>query len=298
MEETMGRIRTVLPLVAVFALVGAAATPPARVPGWSLTMRMTIDSGGGRQPTIITMKMLGAGRKVRQEMTGPGVPPMASIMDMTDSTMTVVMEQMGMAMTMRIPSAVTAMALGSTHSNVKTVRADLGPGEALNGFPTMRHRITITSTVSQTLGTLTCSRPQSQEIEAWIVNDPVLPRVMADFTAAMPQVASPANDPRDLLRLAGVDPLKLGVAKMVSRDVHTGKDSALTMTVEFMDYAILDVEPSKLAAPSGVQVQDMRGMDMSAMAGGAMGQMRDQMFWTVFDTTAAAGSGRATCARK
>ena len=293
----MRRIRTALPLVAAFALIGAAASAPsARVPGWSLTMRMTIDSGGGRAPTTISMKILASGKKVRQEMTGPGLPPMASIMDLTDSTMTVVMEQMGMAMLMRIPSSAADLQMGGKHSNVKTTRADLGPGEPVNGLPTTRHRITMSSTITQTLGAVTCSRPQAQEVEVWIVNDPVLTQVMAEFTAAMPQISSPGEDPRELLRLAGVDPLKQGVTRMVSRDGRAGK--TLVLTVEFTDYALLDVDPSKLTSPSGVQVQDMRSMDMNAMAGGAMNQIRDRIFWTVFDTTTAAGAERATCGRK
>jgi hypothetical protein len=267
-------------------------------PGWSLTMRMTIDSGGGRAPTTVAMKMLGAGRKVRQEMIGPGLPPMVSIMDMADSTMTVVMEQMGMGMLMRIPSSVADLAAGGKHTNVKTSRADLGPGEQVNGFPTTRHRVTLTSTVTQSLGATTCSRPQVQEIEIWIVDDPVLPRVMAEFTAAMPQVSTPAEDPREMLRLAGVDPVKQGVTRMVSRDVRAGSGAKLAITVDFTDYAILDVDLTKLTPPAGVQVQDMRSMDVSALAGGAMNQLRDRMFWTLFDTTAAAGADRATCARK
>lgn len=267
-------------------------------PGWTLTMRMTIDSGGGRAPTTISMKMLGSGKKVRQEMTAPGAPPMASIMDLADSTMTVVMEQMGMAMLMRIPSAGMELALGGKHSNVKSTIADLGPGERMNGMPTTRHRVTMSSTVTQALGAVTCSRPQAQEIEVWIVNDPVLPRVMAEFTAAMPQLNTPADDPRELLRVAGFDPAKQGVTRMVSRDVRVAGGVRLVLTVEFSDYALLDVDPAKLAAPSGVQVQDMRSMDLGAMAGGAMNQVRDRVFWSLFDTTATAGADRATCSRK
>jgi hypothetical protein len=262
-------------------------------------MRMTMDSGGGKAPVTIAVKLLGVGKKVRQEITGMGMPPVATIMNLNDSTMTVVMEQMGMAMIMRIPASISAMTAGGTHTNIKTSRSDLGPGEAINGNPTTRHRISISSTVAQSLGAISCTRAQSQEVEAWIASDPVLPKVMTEFTASMPKMANATEDPREMLRMAGLDPTKQAVVRTVIRDVDaTPGKVGVTMTVEFSDYAILDVDDAKLTAPASMQVQDMRSMDMSAMMGGAMGQVTDKLFWANFDTTATAGAARATCTRK
>jgi hypothetical protein len=294
----MRRIRTALPLVAAFALAGAVSSPhPAQAPGWTITMRMTIDSGGGRSPTTLSMKLTGSGNKIRQEMTGPGMPPVVSIMDRVDSTMAVVMEQMGMAMIMRMPSEIAGMPAGATNTNLKSTRVDLGPGEPVNGSPTTRHRITLSSTLTQTLGSVSCSRPQTQEIEVWLTNDPVLPKVMAEFMTAMPKLGLPSEDPRELLKRSGLDVGEKAV-RVMTKENGSAEGSSVTLTMDFADYALTDVDPAKLAAPAGVQVQDMRGMDMRSMMGGAMGQVGDRIFWANFDTTAAAGAGRATCTRK
>src|SRR5262245_49342443 len=88
----MNAIRT----MTLAAVVAGAAQAQGTVPGWTLTMKTTVDSGGAN-PTVVSVKMAGAGKKMRQQINVRG-QDVVSIVDAEAGTMTAVMEQMGMAM--------------------------------------------------------------------------------------------------------------------------------------------------------------------------------------------------------
>src|SRR5262245_40412741 len=122
MEAAMRRIRTVLGLGLALA---SAAGAQQKIPGWTVPMRMSVDSGSCAPAVTTSSKRNGSGKKLRQDSQMRGAPVMASIMNGEDSTTTVVMEQMGMAVVSSSTSAL-AMAPRITQGDFKVQRADLG----------------------------------------------------------------------------------------------------------------------------------------------------------------------------
>jgi hypothetical protein len=285
----MTRIQTVVGATLALAV---SAEAQSTVPGWTLTMRMSIDSGNGN-PTTFSMRMLGAGKKMRQELGARGMA-VASIANGEDGTVTAVMEEMGMAVVTRSASLAGLMPKSSV-TNAKSEKTDLG-AEVLNGVSTRHARIALSVTSTQTYNGYTCSRPQTMDLEVWTVSDSVLPRVLRAMAAASASLASSSSlgmdESAQLMAAAGAE----GAVKTIIRESWRGR--AMTMTMEYADYALKDVDVSALSVPPGLNVQDMGAIDMNGMMGSAMQTAVANRFWSQFDTTAAAGVGRATCTRQ
>jgi hypothetical protein len=269
----------------------AAARPPRRMPGWHFTMRMTVDSGGGRSTTF-TMKYAGAGNRVRQEIEIQG-QRIVSIMNGADSTITSVMADMGMAVRMRMPQLGGAVNLSTSGTSV--LWTNLGSGEPMNGAPTVHRRLSIRSTVSQSRSGFTCSRADTTDLEAWTVADTSLAAVIRGMSSSMRGPLSGMGLPSSPMEGSTIPSDSGSAVKVVVRGPGAARN--VTMTIEYLEYGTREVADEEFQPPSGIMVQDMRGMDVGAMADGAAQEMLDQQFWTRFDTTAAAGASRATCRR-
>jgi hypothetical protein len=254
-------------------------------------MRMTFDSGGGRTPSQVTMALTGAGGKIRDEMRGQGIPGVVAIIDVNQKSITTVMSQMGMAMSMPLPDASSV-----SHPVVSTsgvTSTETGPGEPFAGQPTRHFRFTGTARYSETLHGLACSSPVPIDMEAVVVRDTLIAHVLTEVMALGPAMnIVPQHNDIDPIGSAKLGPGYVAV-KRVMHDMLPG--AATTVTQEILEARTIAVDPTTFAVPAGLQVQDMSAMGMGDVVAQAQAQAQERLFSLRYDTTAAAGARRATC---
>ncbi|HVX38746.1 MAG TPA: hypothetical protein VHB25_04155 [Gemmatimonadaceae bacterium] len=279
--------RRLLAAASLLSLVAPVVRAQDANVGWTITTKITSDSGNGAPPFMMLMKQQFQGGKFRMEMdsstlpTAQAVKGTYSIFDLHDSVMTNVLPSMHIATKMPYSflSSAMHMSMPAPHFAMDSV-VDLGPGGTILGHDTRHYRRMVEGTLEYTLGKRTCTRPISQVGEYWIAPDL---HVEEESAAAMKAVGG----------MGGFDPstgaagtrgkLPPGTSlRAIVKSTEKGPDGAarvVTSSVEYLTLAHEKIDDVAFQAPLDYTVQDM-------------GQMMAMMPPGMLDSTMAAAAER------
>jgi hypothetical protein len=268
--------RVVVVMTCILSTAGAAQSPGRDV---TFTMKVTTDSGG--QSKSITERFLASGLKIRMEIsTVPETRAMGGMVTITngaDSTMVSVMPSLQMAMIMRIPGTkVDLTGMPSVSSVTRRDSVDLGPAEAILGYPTRHYRVHSTATMTRTFPDKVCTQVHSGTREMWVTTDTEPGFIIQSVTHSLLSglgggVALNGQSLMDIADSIGKGRSKSMALRTVSRDSMTGPDGQMTVkttTVEYTELSRALVDSMLFEIPAGFQVNDMRSMALPDMSSG------------------------------
>lgn len=250
----------------------------------------------------MTVRYAGSGDRVRMETSISTVAlpggMMVSLMDGGRHTMTLIMPSLATAMvsTLPVPRTPEPPTFSTNGPTVDT----LASNEQLFGSAVMHVRIASTSTMTQHLGSMSCSRELESTTELFMVADPTIARIhqaMAkSLTGALSLPGSSILSPRP--DLASLDPSKSAVRTIhrIGNPVFAAAPSVV-MTTEVTEYKLGEIDAALLEVPPGYTTQDMRQSVPAAATDERMKQLVEQMFWRQFDSTAMLANGKKACVR-
>lgn len=257
--------RRILSAVLTIAVVAPAARAQNAAAGWTVSMKMTSDSGNGTSPFVMYMKQQYQGGKVRVQVDSSTMPNAAAvngsytIISVPDSGMINVVPTMHVAMKMPFSLLTGAlhMSMPTPHFTVDRVE-DLGSGGAIVGHETRRYRRTLEGSLDYTLGNRACTRGISQVGEYWITPDL---SVEEDVEAAMKSTHGFGGFDFGMGASAMRGNLPAGtslraIIKSTEPDAQ-GKSRVVTTTVEYLALSHDKVDDLAFQAPLDYNTQDM-----------------------------------------
>ena len=179
-----------------------AQAPKGAVDGWTLSVKVDLDSGANTRHAVRTDRIYAAGRTIRIELDsaafatapGRGEPP-AEILNGSAHTITMVYPKGRRA----VVAATPAQAAGDSAARFVTLPSmtlrDLGPGEAILGHPTHKYSVTTRYVIRTSIGGQPCRRTtdtDEQAVARMVEKGRDAARVaveMANLTAALDQLA-------------------------------------------------------------------------------------------------------------
>jgi hypothetical protein len=266
LRSCLGALVTLSAVLSVGAT--AAAGAQARVPGYTYTVNMTVDSGAGKRVSMAMKHQVSANilRTEFVQMSGMDIPGgidmdgMYTLMNGADSTTTTVVPSQHMAMVMN-PMAMLGQA-GYGRPEVSTDAKssnilDLGDGGRILGHPTRHIRVTTSGSMTMKMGGRICRTDVSGESELWIAPDvdlaPAMQMEMKQYTqvygGAVPTVTTSDRTPS----LPKGTPLRT-IMKQVAGG-HT-----ISTTMEYVEMSPKPMDPALFAVPSDYKTMDMRKM--------------------------------------
>lgn len=260
----------------VLAACAMAATASAQgTTGWSYATRITIDSGTGKAPLVMTTRHQISGDKIRTEFTTsagmPGAEGSYMIYNGADTTMTMVMPGQHMAMITPLDLAsamrMQRMAIKSTNSDV----TDLGPGEAILGHATHRYRVAAAGTIEFTIAGQTCAQKFDGTSEIWLAPDVDVESAMAAQLKGMSAMA-PLEMVNEMYGSARSRLPKGSSLRTVATTRHfdaAGNPTPVTTTMELTELSHGALPDSAFSIPAGYTTENMREM-MKAVPAGMM----------------------------
>jgi hypothetical protein len=268
--------RRVFTGVLVACVVHAASGQSVRE-GWTVTMRMSSDSGGG-PPRTTTMRMQTSGQHVRIEMLGGAAAKVTGsgymLATAGDSSLTTVTPARRTSMTMSSGLGRDAMPrVEATEAKVDRVEK-LGPGETLLGHATTRYRITESWTTKVALANDSCARHVTRTAEMWIATD-------VDLTGALEQVAKALGrsgpvDNTDALRSARSERMPKGTAlRTVAKSSDASGAAQKTNTTEIVELTHAALDTMLFVVPADYQRIDQAAIMAMVPRGTVNAQMRD-----------------------
>jgi|GEM_PF-2646769 len=272
---------------------GAPAPAPAsgKVMGWSLTQRLTVDSGNGSRRTSTTTTSMGAGGVLRQEFSSDRTSgmPMVNLIDSATGTSTLIMSLQRTAT--RMPTLpVPASEARLIRSDTVSWRVDTIPGtERILGMPTTRVRSAGVVRTTESLGAVTCSRSRRLSSEMWIVSDSPIAAIQWQLARTALARLGPLSD-EALRSQLDRPPTKSSVVRTVGVDSGRG----VVYTSEVLSYSLGELDAALFAVPEGYTVSVMPPMERARPA--PMEDVQARSFWQRFDTTRVEADGsRASC---
>ncbi len=259
-------------VVLVSGILATSAAAQGSV-GWTYAMRITTDSGQGTTPSVMGMRQLVRGNKLRMESSLAGAPAMLedaySIFNGADSTMTMVMPSehsamitpLGLAGAMRMQS----MAVRSTNSDV----VDLGAGESILGHPTHRYRVASSGAVDITIGGHTCTKKMETVSEVWIAGDVDLEQATRAASQTMKSFAPTVMIDQWYGTARSHLPPGTALRNVMTMQSYDASGTAhpVKMTVEITELSHGEIADSVFAIPADYQSTDMREMLKMVPAG-------------------------------
>jgi hypothetical protein len=267
--------RRTFAIVLVAASVVAAPAFAQSPVGWTMAMTISVDSGTGAPPIVMTTKQQHIPGKVRMDFTtstlkGPQTAGMYTVMNDIDSTITSVMPGMRMATVTSLAAFGTLPARvksGAEHVAKDSVD-DLGDGEPILGRPTHHYREMRAGTLDVSMGDQMCVQHFNSVDDEWLALDPELMASMAaDKPTAISAFAEMAPD-----LSSGSTKMPKGVSL---RSVHTSTSGSarqpktVTMTMDITELERGELPDSLFVVPTGYNKMDMRKM-MADMPAGMM----------------------------
>jgi TonB family protein len=275
------------------------APPQGTVKGWVFTQRMTVDSGNGRTPIVFTSRYTGTGGKARSEteIAPPVSPggPLVTIMDSSARTITLVMSAANISMIGPMPAlpARTARTVASDTAS----QYDLGPGEPILGHPTTRRQIVVTSTVTESLGAIACTRTTKAEITLWRIADSTVSTVQRAMAMSLGGALGGGSDVAQAIERASKRRIDGSVVRAVLRQATgapagapDGAQRVVTMTMDVIEARFGDVDAALFAVPAGSRLMASTDSTMNAS--------RQRQFWRQHDSTETLPNGQKACVRR
>ncbi len=242
--------------------------------GWSYTVNMKSDSGGGRVSSI-AMRQTVTDRYLRMEwvqLSGMGatmesVEGMYTIFDGVDSTVTMVIPAQKMASIIALPQTPDIPTLQiSSHADERSKLEALGRGDRLLGHATERYRKTTVGTMQVTFLGQTCSRSITGTTDLWIAPDLDFQGVASAVMKHVPIAVGGTISAGD-----GTITMPKGVAlRTINRTTFpdsTGATRNVTMTNDIVEFTHGPVSDALFAVPAGYRTMDMRTVVANLPAG-------------------------------
>jgi TonB family protein len=269
----------------------APAPPSGKVRGWSITQRMTVDSGGGRVRTTTT-RYAGAGGVFRQEISTDRTPgiAMVNLVDSATNSSTLIMQQAQMATRMRTPT-IRQSAARTLGTDTLSMRSDTIPGgERILGMPTRRIRTVGVIRTTESLGAVSCTSTRRVASDRWEVADSMIATIQVQMARSIVARMGGAGID-ELQRTMSVRP---STPTSVVRTSGEGPQGGVTYTMEIVAYSLGELDASLFAVPEGYTINDMTAMEMPRPP--ASEDVQAYSFWQRNDTTRVGPDGsRPTC---
>jgi hypothetical protein len=176
----------------------------------------------------------------------------------------------------------------------------LGAGEPILGMSTTRVRTAGSRTLSQSLGSMACTREVQVEMIAWRVSDATLSRVQVEMARGMAASLGNASPLTEMLQAQSTSPTEASVVRSTITNRSRGRDGvpvSVTTTVDVTEFRLGDVDAALFAVPDGFQIQDITSMMQGTATESRMQAIRERMFWVQHDSTQVLPNGAKACVR-
>jgi len=285
------RLHSLTTVLGLSALIAAPAL--AQTSGWTFTLRMDTDSGGGaaKRTSIVTRFQALPDRYRTEYIQATGelgaIEGAYQIFNMADSSMTMVMPAQKMASVTALNSAllkqVDVPKAGATHYTRNDV-ADLGAGPKILGHATRHFRVSTAGTMEWTGSGQSCSQKIDSETDYWIAPDLQL-GAAGDELGPMGAMMSSAGGSSSARIPKGAT---LRSIARVQRPDGAGGMRTIATTMEIIDLKHEPVSEASFAIPAGFHIMDMTKA-MASMPAGMMDSVMHESSAKLMTTMCANG---------
>lgn len=278
-----------LATLALSACAGAAnvraqgVAAGGKVDGWIVEQRSSIDSGGGRPPTVRTMRATGTANRLRLESSSTvrgSVGDVVTIADIASHSRTDIFT-VRRSFTVRTISGPDVMMKVEPVTQSRTVK-DLGPGGSVAGLATHHYLVDATITSRISLGTRSCLIERPSTSEQWTSTDSVAVQVLGKQSKLMMAAVGAATHPVQKDGPPGVPLRSITKQRFTRADGTAGE---ITSTTEVIVLKRVPLDAGLFAAPPGFLQTPPLTAAQTAKTDSMMRAMSEKTFSRMVDST-------------